>query len=209
MTISSGRQNQSVGTRDVTNAADAEGAQPAVLQTDDESRPRAGRWLAVARIATGLVFLWAFADKLFGLGFSTPSARAWIHGGSPTSGFLSHADLGPFAPAFQAMAGSAVLDWLFMLGLLGVGVALIIGIGLRIAAVAGTAMMLLMWAAEWPLARLTTGGEPSGSTNPLVDYHIIYALMMIVLALTEAGRTWGLGRWWQQQKVVQQHDWLR
>lgn len=182
---------------------------PVIGGSAELARPRAGRWMAVARIATGLVFLWAFLDKTFGLGFSTPSARAWIHGGSPTSGFLSHADLGPFAGAFRAMAGVAVLDWLFMLGLLGVGVAFIAGAGLRVAAVAGSLMMVLMWAAEWPLTQVTTTGEPSGSTNPLVDYHIIYALMLIVLALLGAGRTWGLGRRWQQLPIVQKYGWLR
>ena len=33
------------------------------------------------RIATGLVFLWAFLDKLLGLGYATPTDRAWINGG--------------------------------------------------------------------------------------------------------------------------------
>ena len=38
---------------------------------------------------------------------------------------------------------------------------------------AHTLMMLAMWAAEWPLDKLTSAGEPSMSTNPIVDYHII------------------------------------
>ncbi|RGA01239.1 hypothetical protein DI270_030565 [Microbispora triticiradicis] len=44
---------------------------------------------AAARIAIGWVFLWAFLDKLFGWGFATPAAKAWINGGSPTTGFLN------------------------------------------------------------------------------------------------------------------------
>ena len=47
------------------------------------------RALAGLRIATGFIFLWAFLDKLFGLGYSTASAKSWIHGGSPTKGYLS------------------------------------------------------------------------------------------------------------------------
>ena len=77
--------------------------------------------LAVLRIATGLIFLWAFLDKLFGLGYATPGAKAWIAGGSPTKGFLSSVDVGPFTTAFHAIAGTWWADWLFMLGLLGVG----------------------------------------------------------------------------------------
>src|SRR6476620_930587 len=71
--------------------------------------------IAALRIATGFVFLWAFLDKTFGLGYSTPDARAWINGGSPTNGFLSHVDYGPFKGFFNAIAGNPIADWLFML----------------------------------------------------------------------------------------------
>ncbi|MEU1639921.1 hypothetical protein ABZ440_44135, partial [Nonomuraea sp. NPDC005701] len=43
---------------------------------------------AVARIAIGWIFLWAFLDKTFGWGFATPAGKAWVAGGSPTTGFL-------------------------------------------------------------------------------------------------------------------------
>ena len=138
----------------------------------------AAKFLAVFRVVLGFEFLWAFLDKTFGLGYATPSARAWINGGSPTKGFLSNVAVGPFESTFHAWAGAAWADWLFMVGLLAIGLALVLGIGLRIAAVSGTLMMLGMWAAEWPLAKLTSAGEPSMSTNPIVDYHIIYACLL-------------------------------
>jgi thiosulfate dehydrogenase (quinone) large subunit len=169
---------------------------------------RAARFLAVVRMATGFVFLWAFFDKTFGLGYATPAAKAWIHGGSPTKGFLSSVAVGPFESTFHSWAGAAWADWLFMAGLLGIGIALILGIGLRLAAVSGTVMMLLMWAAEWPLAKFTSAGEPSMSTNPIVDYHIIYALALIAVAVTYAGNTWGLGRLWAKLPFVQRNRWL-
>src|SRR5690606_19011155 len=95
--------------------------------------------LAVTRITLGFVFLWAFLDKMFGLGLSTPPAGSCIAGVSPTAGFLSAAAEGssPFAGVFSALAGQTWVDWLFMIGLLGVGLSLILGIGLRISAVAG------------------------------------------------------------------------
>src|SRR3954447_11254125 len=140
----------------------------------------AARALAVLRISTGFIFLWAFLDKTFGFGYATPSAKAWIHGGSPTKGFLAGVDVGPsgLQTFFHNIAGDPWANWLFMLGLLGVGVALILGVGLRIAAGASIAMMALMWLAEWPLAK--------GSSNPVVDYHFIYAVTGVVLALTYA-----------------------
>jgi thiosulfate dehydrogenase (quinone) large subunit len=95
-----------------------------------------------------------------------------------------------------------------MLGLLGIGVALIAGIGLRIAAGATALMMAMMWIAEYPLARHTSSGEPTSSTNPITDYHVIYAVGAVVAALTYAGHTWGLGRRWAQLPFVQRHRWL-
>jgi thiosulfate dehydrogenase (quinone) large subunit len=168
----------------------------------------AAKFLAVFRVVLGFEFLWAFLDKTFGFGYATPAERAWINGGSPTKGFLSRVAVGPFESTFHAIAGATWADWLFMLGLLGIGIALILGIGLRLAAVSGTLMMLLMWAAEWPLARFTSAGEPSMSTNPVVEYHIVYALVLIALALTYAGNTWGLGRLWARLPFVQRNRWL-
>src|SRR4051812_30007090 len=160
----------------------------------------AAKALAVLRVSTGFVFLWAFLDKTLGLGYATPSAKAWINGGSPTKGFLSSVDVGPFQSFFHTIAGDTWTNWAFMLGLLGIGLALTLGIGLRIAAGAGALMMAFMWAAEWPIA--------SGSSNPITDYHFIYAIVGIVLALTYAGHTWGLGRRWAALPIVQKNRWL-
>ncbi|MPZ81785.1 MAG: hypothetical protein GEV28_15825 [Actinophytocola sp.] len=171
--------------------------------------PLAGRVFAVLRIVMGLVFAWAFVDKTFGLGYATPAANAWVNGGSPTQGFLGHLDHGPLASMFQSWAGDAWADWLFMLGLAGIGLALLFGVGLRIAAVSGTLMMLLMWAAEWPLARFTDAGEPTMSTNPIIDDHIVYALVLIALAVVAAGNTWGFGRKWAELDFVRSNTWLR
>lgn len=173
-------------------------------------RPGAGATsLAVLRITTGLLFLWAFADKAFGFGYATTANNAWINGGSPTKGFLSRVDVGPFAETLRSWAGAGWADWLFMLGLLGIGVAVTLGIGLRISAVAGTVMMLLMWVAEWPLDKTTATGEPSLSTNPVIEYHVIYAIVLIALAATAAGNHWGLGERWSRLSFVERNPWLR
>ena len=82
-----------------------------------------------------------------------------------------------------------------------------LGVALRISAVAGSLMLLLMWLAEFPLARFAADGAPSASTNPLIDYHVIYAIVLIVAAVTYAGHTWGLGRWWAVLPFVQRHQW--
>lgn len=160
------------------------------------------RALALLRIATGFIFLWAFLDKTFGLGYATPAARAWINGGTPSQGFLnSPAVVGPFKPFFAAIASPAS-DVLFMLGMLGIGVAVVLGIGLRVSAIAGSIILVFMYLAEW------TFGANAASTNPLVDYHIIFALALIVVAVLSAGDAWGLGTAWKKLPVVQNHRWL-
>jgi thiosulfate dehydrogenase [quinone] large subunit len=125
----------------------------------------------------------------------------------PTKGFLSSVEVGPFQSWFHSIAGSWWANWLFMVGLLGVGIALIAGVAVRIAAVAGVVMFALMWFAEFPFAQHTSNGSPSGSTNPLVDYHFIYAVVLIVLAATYAGSTLGLGRIWARLPFVSRHRW--
>jgi thiosulfate dehydrogenase (quinone) large subunit len=150
------------------------------------------------RLALGWVFLWAFLDKMFGWGYSTASANAWVNGGSPTEGFLTFGTSGPFANFYQGMAGSVLADVLFMVGLAGLGVALVAGIGMRIAAGTGALLMLLMWSASLP-----------PDTNPFLTYHLIYAGLFIALALVYAGDTLGLGRWWSRTTLVQRMPWLR
>lgn len=166
------------------------------LVADSRSHDAARVVWALTRIALGLVFLWAFLDKLLGLGFATPPERAWLRGGSPTRGFLGGVE-GPFAAPFQAMAGNVLVDWLFMLGLLGIGVALVLGIGMRVAAVAGALLLVLMWAASLPLAN-----------HPFLDDHLVYALVLVGLAFERAGDAWGLGGWWRGTRLVQRARWL-
>ena len=186
---------------------------PRVLGGESEASSliaaRVGRVaLNLLRLALGVEFLWAFFDKTFGLGYATPSAKAWINGGSPTKGFLSGVDAGPLQSFFNSIAGAPLTNWLFMLGLFGIGAALILGVGLRIAAASGTVLLLLMWLASWPMAS-TVAGKPTGSTNPVIDDHIISALAIIVVGAYAAHSAGYLGRWWSHQAVVQRSPWLR
>jgi thiosulfate dehydrogenase (quinone) large subunit len=145
----------------------------------------AGYALGVMRIAFGFYFLWAFVDKLFGLGFATPAERAVVNGGSPTTGYLSGVE-GPFAGLFNAMAGNAVIDVLFMAGLLGIGLTLVLGAGARVGALAGVAMYAFMYLASLPTV-----------TNPVLDDHLTGIAVMLVIATVPASWSYlGLGSWW-------------
>ncbi|MEU9390271.1 hypothetical protein AB0D86_09740 [Streptomyces sp. NPDC048324] len=184
------------------------GTAPRTTDTTATAAVTGAHVLAGLRLLTGFVFLWAFLDKTFGFGYATPSGKGWIDGGSPTKGFLSSVAAGPMESTFHDWAGAGWADWLFMLGLLGIGLALMSGVALRFAAVAGTLMMALMWMAEWPPAKHLSNGAPSMSTNPFVDYHVIYAVVMIALAVVGAGATWGLGKLWARLPFVSRNRWL-
>ncbi|WP_067461349.1 DoxX family membrane protein [Actinomadura macra] len=153
---------------------------------------------AIARLALGWVFVWAFLDKAFGLGHETPAAKAWVDGGSPTEGFLKNAPKGPFAGFYNDLAGQAWADWLFMIGLAGIGVALVLGIGMRIAAAAGALLLVMMWTAVLP-----------PENNPFMDDHLVYAILAIGLALVSAGDALGLGRWWAGTSLVRRFPVLK
>ncbi len=111
----------------------------------------AGYAWAAARLALGSIFLWAFLDKFFGLGHETASADSVLNGGNPTKGFLS-GSVGPFSGIYHDIAGNVVVNVLFMAGLAFLGVALMSGIAMRLAAGAGALMMVLMWSASLPPA---------------------------------------------------------
>ena len=173
-------------------------ATPLQVAEPVERDTRARYAWAVARVALGWTFLWAFLDKTFGLGFATQADGAWLNGGSPTTGFLQFGTEGKIFHDFFAGLAGPVADWFFMLGLLGIGAALLLGIGMRIAAASGAVMMLAMWAASLRL-----------ENNPFMDDHIIYAIVLVGLALAGAGRTFGLGRRWEQTAIVQRFPILK
>jgi thiosulfate dehydrogenase [quinone] large subunit len=158
------------------------------------------RLLGVARLALGGIFLWAFLDKLFGLGYSTPAARSWLNGGSPTNGYLS-SSTGPLAGLFKAIAGNPVTDALFMLGLLAVGLSLVLGVGVRIGGVAGALMLLFMYASHPPWT------APTAAPNPVIDDHVVYAAVLLAFAFSHAGRYLGLGGLWERRPFVAKHHW--
>ena len=153
---------------------------------------------AAIRFSLGWIFLWAFLDKAFGLGHDTKNAAAWIHGGNPTLGFLKMGAHGPFADFYHSIAGATWTNWLFMLGLAGIGIGLLLGVAMRITAAAGALMVVMMWSVVLPPAN-----------NPFMDDHIVYALVLILLAAIGAGRFVGLGGYWERLAIVKRFPILK
>ena len=157
-----------------------------------------GYVVAAVRIALSGVFLWGFFDKLFGLGYATARENSWLNGGSPTSGFLNFGANGTLGNLFEPLAGQAWVDWIFMMGLLGIGLALLLGIGMRIAAISGVTLLMLMYAAVMPSAN-----------NPIIDDHLIYSLVLVALAMMNAGHVVGFGAQWQASAAVRRYPILK
>lgn len=155
------------------------------------------RIAALLRISLGWIFLWAFLDKLFGWSFATKPEAAWLVGGSPTTGYLTYATKGPFASLFQSLANSPWVDALFMAGLLGIGVGLLFGIAMKLVTRAGTLMLVLMYLSALPPAH-----------NPVIDDHIIYVLVLLLLPNIEAEKTLSISSWWKNLSWIKTCTWL-
>ena len=162
-------------------------------------------FLSLTRISIGFIFLWAFFDKLLGLGFSTCRTvaedgsytiqtlceKAWVNGGHVTEGYLVYGGNpnSPFNDFFVDLGAQRWTDWAFMLGLLGIGFALTFGVGTKLALVAGPLMLLFMYMTQmWP------------ANNPILDDHIVQALAIIGIVLVELGhQSIGFGEWWKRK----------
>ena len=195
--------------------------EPVTIPEAAPERPKGvGVFIGLLRLALGWTFLWAFLDKAFALGFSTGRVvnetgetvnidfvgdAAWINGGSPTAGVLGFAMKGPFTDFYQTITGfqmteagptSAVwVDWIYMLSMLAIGLALILGIGVKLASVGGIIWMAIFYTATaiWP------------EHNPFLDDHVVDALVLGLLFFANAGIYLGFGKAWQRTELVQKY----
>jgi thiosulfate dehydrogenase [quinone] large subunit len=162
------------------------------------------------RLLLGWTFLWAFLDKLLSLGFATGrnpetgaitffGPDAWIHGGSPTAGFLQFGTKGPFKDFLAGVATAPWIGWVFMASLLLIGVGLLFGVAARLAAIGGAIWMGLFYLAGsiWP------------ANNPVLDEHIIQLVVLVGIAYVGAGRYLGLGKRWAKLPIVRDHTILQ
>ncbi|MFE6734647.1 DoxX family membrane protein [Microbacterium sp. NPDC057650] len=168
-------------------------------RTEGSSAQVPGILLGALRIALGWQLLWSGLDKVFGLGLGTEPGKAVINGFSPTRGYLEFG-LDPAGFAFSALhpiAGHPIVDALFLLGTVGAGLALLLGVGVRIAGLGAAAFMLLLWVSAFPLAN-----------NPFLDEHLFAVAAALLLAFSPSGDHLGLGRLWRSTALVKRFGWL-
>jgi thiosulfate dehydrogenase [quinone] large subunit len=78
-----------------------------------------------------------------------------------------------------------------MAGLLLIGVALVAGIGMRLAIISGVLLMIMMWSSML-----------LPENNPIIDEHIIYSIILLGLLASNKDQVWGLRNWWIKQPLV-------
>lgn len=103
-----------------------------------------------------------------------------------SAGYLKGAKT--FSGLYQWLASPELISFTNFLnewGLTLIGISLILGIGVRWSALAGAFLMILYY---FPVLEFPYVGQHSY----IVDEHIVYALSLLVLALSKAGRFWGL-----------------
>ncbi len=71
------------------------------------------------------------------------------------------------------------------------GFALILGIGMKVATAGGTLLLIMMFI-----------GVAPPTTNPLIDYHIIYIFLLMAIYLAHAEDLLGLGKHWKEMSIV-------
>lgn len=180
---------------------------PSALPDAEQVTERGSAWgsrathlmLGVLRIALGWLLFWAGLDKIFGLGLSTQSGQGIVDGASATEGYLQFG-INPDGPAYDllsSLAGNPILDVLYLAATVGAGLALMLGVVVRVAAIGGGALMLMLWLSSLPL-----------EFNPFMDQHFFYVLVAITVAVSGAGRYLGLGRWWSSTPLVKSQRWL-
>jgi thiosulfate dehydrogenase (quinone) large subunit len=196
-----------------TTIASATGVPATTAAATETMTQKAARYVSAGiRLALGWIFLWAFLDKLLALGFATgrnPETgvadrfgdAAWINGGSPTDGFLQFGlhTKEPFTGFYEGLVGSTFIEWAYMLSMVAIGVALLLGITTRLAAGFGVFWMALFY----------TASALSPENNPFLDDHVVYAIVLVGIAVVGAGRFLGLGRRWEQIGFVKKYPILR
>lgn len=163
-------------------------------------------WLAYSMLGLRLVMAWVFLQA----GLSKLSEGGWGNPGAWTAeGFLVNgvAEANPFLPLFEVFAGfTAIIDPMVMWGQVFIGLALLFGALFRLAALSGALMMLMFWLAAFE------GGLAQGfpiAHGYVVDYTLVYAILLFGLGAWGAGRLLGLDGRLEHAAIVQNNPWLK
>jgi len=147
------------------------------------------KWVALLRVVLGWFFFYAGITKVLDPGWT---AQNYLTGAKT------------FVDLYQWLASPEMIglvnfvnEW----GLTLIGASLILGIGVRLSSVLGAGMMLLYYL---PILEF-----PYVAHGFIVDEHIIYAAVFLMLASLRAGRYYGLENWCSGLPICSKYPKLR
>ncbi|MBP1849787.1 DoxX family protein [Rhizobium halophytocola] len=131
-------------------------------------------FLFTVRVLIGWTFLYAASHQVFNPGFSV-------------TGFLGTAKtFHGFFSIFTGPVMAPLTTFLVSYGHLAIGLSLIFGCLVRVSAPCGAAVLFMYWMAHMDFPYI------SDHNNFIIDYHIIYGVVLVYLSAKSAGRYWGL-----------------
>lgn len=163
-------------------------------------------WVGYSLLGLRLVMAWVFLQA---------GLEKWAEGGwgEPlawsSESFLEFAvvEANPLHGLFEFFAEyTAIVDPLVIFGQILIGLALLLGVVVRFAAMMGGLMMLFFWTAAWQ------GGLMDGfpvAHGYFVDSSFVYLLLLFGLGAWGAGRVVGLDARLEESAIVQNNPWLR
>jgi thiosulfate dehydrogenase [quinone] large subunit len=119
-------------------------------------------------------------------------------------GFLSHTKtFHDVFVVFTTPTMAPITTFLVEYGHLLIGLSLLTGLMVRVSATFGVMLMIIYWFAhmDWPFIENTN--------NLIVDYHLVYAGVLVYLIVKRAGHVFGLDAWAENLKFVKQHPTLK
>ena len=146
--------------------------------------------LFLLRISMGWLMFYAGITKVLN---SEWSAAGYLKGAKTFTGFFEW-----FASPAVLPVTNFVNEW----GLTLLGVSLILGIAVRLSSLLGLVLMMLYY---FPILDFPYPNPHSY----VIDDHIIYALVLLLLASLRAGRFWGLEHWCSNLPICSKFPRLR
>ena len=143
------------------------------------------------RLTMAWTFLYAASHQVFVPAFSVV-------------GFLSHTKtFHDVFVVFTTPTMAPITTFLVEYGHLLIGLSLLTGLMVRVSASFGVLLMGIYWFAhmDWPFIENTN--------NFIVDYHVVYAGVLVYLVVKKAGHVWGLDGWMENLQVIRQYPKLK
>lgn len=168
----------------------------------DYSETWVGYSILALRLVMGYVILSAGLGKLAEGGWTNP-------GGFSAQGYLVHGvdEANPLKGMYLFFAEFLwLVDPLVMWTQILIGLALVFGVILRLAALGGALQMIFFWMGSWE------GGLLAGlpvQHGFVITSEFVYALVLFGLGAWGAGRILGVDAWLEETEFVRQNPWAK